>query len=157
MLGVSAGRGRGAARGRTLGGGGTVEENSGGFERAVETAEGDSEAGAWGGGVRRRSEKGRGSRAPVRMSTFTLSEVAPWFGGGSGVSAVVGCRVRGVPGEAWRPWATLRAPRQPLLPKTQRVGSFENSLDSSGFHPALLESQGWSGVGESTFLRRFPL
>ena len=69
----------------------------------------------------------------------------------------MGCRVRGVPGEAWRPWATLRVPRQPLLLKTLRVGSFENSLDSSGSYPALLESQGGSGVGESAFLRRFPL
>lgn len=67
----------------------------------------------------------------------------------------VGCRVRGVPGEAWRPWGTLSAQRQPLLPKTLRVESFENSLDSSGSHPALLESQGWSGVEESAFLRRF--
>ena len=66
-------------------------------------------------------------------------------------------RLRGVPGEAWGSWATLSAPRQPLLPKTLRAGSFENSLGSSGSHAALLESQRWSGVGESAFLRRFPL
>lgn len=76
--------GAGVLPGEGLSAEGTIEEKLLRLWASGRGGQGHQRGWSWGGGVRLRSERGRGPRAPVRVSTVTLNEVAPGFRAGAG-------------------------------------------------------------------------